>query len=106
MNARVFEVAGKRRRAVRPAGRPELRSPEARPPRRVMPGRMGGPVSCASVTPPVSARRPLLGLKVAAVGLLAVAGVAVSVQGLVGEVPEPTVSYAPGDPAWAHVERP
>lgn len=107
MSTRVFDVAGaKRRRVVRPAGRPEQRFPEAHPPRRVGPGRLGRAVSCVPAVPVVPARQPLLGLKVAVVGLLAVAGVAVSIQGFAAEPPEPTGSYTPGDPAWAHVERP
>lgn len=107
MSTRVFEAAGaRRRRMVRPAGRPEVRFPEAHPPRRVGPVRVGRAVSCASTAPVAPARRPLLGLKVAAVGLLAVAGVAVSVQGFVAGPPEPAGSYTPGDPAWAHVEHP
>ena len=49
----------------------------------------------------------LLAVKVAAVGLLAAVGVAVTAAQFVGtSQPDPAVQYVAGDPAWAHVSQP
>lgn len=101
-----FQVAESgARRVVVSAGRPDLRSPKAHPARPVSAGRVGSATSCV-VDRPEPKASPWLMLKVAAVGLIAVIGGAVSVQGLVLAEPDPALEYVAGDPAWAHVTLP
>lgn len=107
-NAVSFKVAqsGTRRVVVTaPAGRPDLHVPSAHPRRPVAPGRVGAAASC-SVSRPAAKASPLLALKVAAVGALAVLGTVVSWQNLTPVEPDPALEYVAGHPAWAHVSQP
>ena len=88
---------------TRPAGRPALRSPQARPSRALTPGRVGVATSCAAVARPAKASR-WLSVKVAAVALIAVVGASVSAQEFIAMAePNPSAEFVAGDPAWAHV---
>lgn len=104
---KVVQDAG-RRRVVTSASRPDLRLPEAHPARPVAPRGVGQVASCSAAG---LRRRPAGGVwvkvKVAVVGLLAVAGAAASVSSFVAMAqPDPAQGYVAGDPAWAHVTQP
>lgn len=106
----TFEVVttGQRRRVVSPSGRPDLHLISAHPQRPVAPGRVGKVASCTAAKP---ARREgslaWLRVKVAVVGLLAIAGVGASAASFIDMAqPDPTREYVAGDPAWAHVTQP
>lgn len=86
-----------------PVSRPDLHTPQARPSRRVVPVRVGRASSCLAVRP---APRPSvwLSVRVALVGLVALAGGALAVGQLIADsAPDPSRGYVAGDPAWAHV---
>ena len=102
----VVEVGSRRVVQVAPGGRPDLRLPQARPDRAPQPGRVGVSVSSCSVAAPAPKVSPLLALKVAGVGVLALIGAVVSVQNLAFAEPDPAQQYVAGDPAWAHVTQP
>lgn len=105
---RVVTTGDRRRVVTAPAARPDLRLPRVHPARPVAPGRMGAVSSCATSRPAVAAPSGLwLRLKVATVGLLALAGVAASASSFVAMTqPDPARGYVAGDPAWAHVDNP
>lgn len=102
-----FQVvdAGRRRFVdVSPATRPELRLPQAHPSRGVA-ARGGRKVNSCLAVRPARRESPWLVVKIALVGLVAVAGGALSVGQLVADATaEPSGSYVAGDPAWAHVQ--
>lgn len=99
---------GDRRRVVTPAGRPDLRLPRAHAPRPIAPGRFGSVSSCVAARVEVPVPSTLwLKIKVAAVGVLAIAGVAASASSFIAMAqPDPATGYVAGDPAWAHVTQP
>ena len=98
----VVDAGARRLVTVSPAGRPGPGGPQAHPSRAISPGRVGAVASCQVSRPaPVPL---LLAVKVAAVGLLAAVGVAVSAGQFVEmSRPDPATQYVAGDPAWAHV---
>lgn len=92
--------------AARPVRVPATRRPQAHPGRNVAIGRVAGGVTSCRVTRPVAAQPApwLLKLKLVAVALLTVAGVATATAGFVAQAqPDSQVRAVPGDPAWAHV---
>lgn len=101
----VVDTGARRLVTVSPAGRPGPGGPQAHPSRAISPGRVGAVASCRVSRPAPVSR--LLAVKVAAVGLLAAVGVAVTASQFVGvSQPDPAVQYVAGDPAWAHVSQP
>lgn len=101
-----FQVDGAgQRRLVRvsPVSRPDLRLPQARPPRRPAAVRAGRVASCLAA-PPAPRPSVWLTLRVALVGLVAIAGGSLAVGQLIADAaPDPSRGYVAGDPAWAHV---
>ena len=70
------------------------------------PGRVGQVSSCVAAPAPRPASR-VLGLKLAAVGIVAAFGVAVCVPQFAAMTqPDPAKEYVAGHPAWAHVDHP
>lgn len=91
------------RRLAAPGGRPNLGRPLAKPVPAALPGKDRNAAACLVTARP--RRQFALGLKVATVALLAVAGVGVSAaEFATWGTPDPAVEYVQGDPAWAHVE--
>lgn len=81
-----------------------LRSPQAHPVRGVGAGRVAGGVRSCRVAPAPAVPSLLMKAKLAAVALLAVAGVGASVVGIAQQVsPGVAPEAVAGDPAWAHV---
>ncbi|AQP51992.1 hypothetical protein [Tessaracoccus flavescens] len=100
----VVDAGARRVVAASPAARPELRLPQAHPVRPLAAGRVAKVASCAAARRAVKPS-PLLVLKVAVVGLLALGGAVVSVGQLAADsTPDPAREYVAGDPAWAHVQ--
>ena len=98
----VVDAGARRVVTAAPSGRSAQVGPQAHPARPVAPGRVGAVASCQVSRP--ARVSPLLAVKVAAVGLLAAVGVAVTGAQFVNMAqPDPTVRYVAGDPAWAHV---
>ena len=109
MTAAHFEVVrtGGRRVAVpSPSTLPRFNAPVAHPRRPVAAGRVGQVSSCVAAPAPRPASR-VLGLKLAAVGIVAAFGVAVCVPQFAAMTqPDPAKEYVAGHPAWAHVDHP
>jgi hypothetical protein len=109
MTATHFEVVrtGGRRVAVSsPSALPQLKAPVAHPRRPVAAGRVGQVSSCIAAPTPRPVSR-LLGVKRAAVGIVAAFGVAVCVPQFAAMTqPDPAREYVAGHPAWAHVDHP
>ncbi|MBK7821384.1 MAG: hypothetical protein IPJ61_09990 [Tessaracoccus sp.] len=98
--------SGGRRVAVSPSRRPASKTPVAHPQRSVAAGRVGKASSCVVAPSPQPVQWGLR-LKVAAVGVIAVFGVAVCVPQIAAMAhPDPAREYVAGHPAWAHVDHP
>lgn len=113
----VIAVQTESRRVRAQSGRPNLRTVQAHPQRRVAAGAVRGAARCRvevparrrSVALPVPAASPLLRLKLVGIALVAAIGGVVGISGYVSAVAEgyaeaPASSVAAGDAAWAHVE--
>ncbi len=105
-HSEVVRPGGRRVAVSSPSRRPELKAPVAHPQRRVTAGRAGRASSCVVAPAP----RPVpwaLRLKVAAVAVVAMFGVAVCVPQFAAMThPDPAKEYVAGHPAWAHVDHP
>lgn len=113
----VIAVQTESRRVRTQSGRPNLRTVQAHPQRRVAAGAVRGATGCrvevpARRRPQVrtgAATSPLLRLKLVAIALVAAIGGVTGISGYVAAVTEdahegPAAGVAAGDAAWAHVE--
>lgn len=80
--------------------------PRCRPSRPVPARGVAGPVACRDIVRPAVAPVDLvLWVKVVLVTLVALLGLGSAALGFASwGTPDPSVTYVPGDPAWAHVD--
>lgn len=113
----VIAVQTESRRVRTQSGRPNLRTVQAHPQRRVSAGAVRGATGCRVEVParrrraarPAPAPSLLLRLKLVGIAVVAAVGGVVGISGYVsavveGDVETPASSVAAGDAAWAHVE--
>lgn len=102
---KVVDAGSRRIVATSPVSRPDLRLPRAHPRRVGSAGVVAGVSSCAVARPLRSSR--WVAVKLAVVGVLAVAGGVVSLAQFAADAaPEAPSGYVAGDPAWSHVSQP